>query len=79
MNAPQLLRDTLEIINTELGMLKNRVAFNPLNTDDAAKLCAYGRLLTQVNKKDLPDEGEDFSITSMSDLKRALKEITLDD
>jgi hypothetical protein len=76
-DAKALLRDTLNILQTEIKHLKDASATGPLTGDDPAKLCAYARVLSAAAGKDIgsPEDAlGDFRAMSMSELQAVMRE-----
>ena len=78
MDARVLLRDTLKILGTEIASLQEQSQIKPLNPDNAAKLCAYAKVLAMMSKGNLVEQGEDFKATSLEELRTLLAEVRLE-
>lgn len=71
MEAKELLRDTLSILEREIGYLSG--AKGALDDDSASKLCSYIKVLTILSNSQL-DDAESIKALSKKELQQLISE-----
>ena len=73
MDAKALLRDTITILEREIGSLDKLSKSTPLPDEDASKLCSYIKVLAVLSNSQL-DDTESIKALSQKELQNLIVE-----